>query len=148
MSYSDDGSHILLQLSLGGDANLDGKVDLLDLQTLASHWNGSANWSGGDFNYDGVVDLADLQIAACNWQVGVATPDSTPLADVLTSLGLPIVEVPEPSVVTILCLPASCADAATRACYALPPIPANRLFSIKHANAMKCRPATVAGKRS
>jgi hypothetical protein len=104
VSYSDDGSHIMLQLSLGGDANLDGMIDLLDLQALRAHWQTSSYWPGGDFNYDCVVDVADLKILACNWQIGVATPDSMPLADVLTSLGLPIVEVPEPSVMMTVAL--------------------------------------------
>jgi len=37
---------------------------------------------------------------------------------------------------------------STRACYALPLNPRIRFESIRHANAMKCSPATVAGSRS
>ncbi|QDU71332.1 dockerin type I domain-containing protein [Mucisphaera calidilacus] len=48
-----------------GDANFDGSVDLLDLSTLASHFNvEDVLWSGGDFNADGRVDLLDLSILA------------------------------------------------------------------------------------
>ncbi|QDU72829.1 hypothetical protein [Mucisphaera calidilacus] len=44
-----------------GDANLDRKVDLLDLSALASFFGlAEAGWSGGDFNADGVTDLLDL----------------------------------------------------------------------------------------
>lgn len=48
-----------------GDTNLDGFVDLDDLQSiLAAGKYGTgvaAGWSEGDFNYDGIVDLADIQ---------------------------------------------------------------------------------------
>lgn len=59
-----DGS-VTLGLAAGGDTNLDGLVDLSDLQSiLASGKYGSgapAVWAEGDFNYDGSVDLSDLQ---------------------------------------------------------------------------------------
>jgi hypothetical protein len=44
----------------GGDANLDGKINILDYvridQGLASSLTG---WSNGDFNYDGKVNILD-----------------------------------------------------------------------------------------
>jgi len=48
-----------------GDTNLDGVVDVGDLQNmLASGKYGTgaaAVWAEGDFNFDGVVDVSDLQ---------------------------------------------------------------------------------------
>ena len=55
-----------------GDANLDGKVNAADLNSLALSWRGnSAAWSDGDFNADGVVDAADLNALALNWRTDV-----------------------------------------------------------------------------
>ena len=48
-----------------GDANNDGKVDLLDLSILATWW-GTSN-TDADFNHDGTVDLLDLSILASVW---------------------------------------------------------------------------------
>lgn len=51
-----------------GDANYDGRVDLVDLITLARNWGGPPScWPWGDFNTDKVVDLADLTLLARNW---------------------------------------------------------------------------------
>ncbi|TSC93602.1 MAG: Ig [Candidatus Berkelbacteria bacterium Athens1014_28] len=52
-----------------GDINHDGRVDLLDLSIIASHWGASgAGQSGGDINSDGIVDLLDLSIVASQWE--------------------------------------------------------------------------------
>jgi hypothetical protein len=65
-----DATSILVRYTLLGDANLDRRVDVTDLGTLASHWQQSPRvFSQGDFNYDAVVDIADLGILASNWQV-------------------------------------------------------------------------------
>lgn len=55
-----------------GDANLDGKVDIVDLGILSSHWqtSSSADWSEGDFNGDGKVDIVDLGLLSTHWQDG------------------------------------------------------------------------------
>jgi hypothetical protein len=50
-----------------GDANLDRKVDVIDVLALADSWNGHAGWAGGDFNGDGVVDTLDLLLLASSW---------------------------------------------------------------------------------
>lgn len=80
--------------ALGGDANLDGAVDVSDLGALATSWQTTAGWAGGDFNNDGFVDVSDLGILATNWQVGVG---ETPL--LLSDL---ISVVPEPSSIVFL----------------------------------------------
>ncbi len=47
-----------------GDFNLDGRVSLSDLTTLATNYGGAADWYGGDTNGDGVITLADLTFLA------------------------------------------------------------------------------------
>jgi hypothetical protein len=70
---------------LGGDANLDGVVDVTDLGALATHWQQAGQWSDGDFTHDGVVNVSDLGILATNWQAGAE------------SLSAALARVPEPS---------------------------------------------------
>ncbi|HUT57756.1 MAG TPA: hypothetical protein VNA25_07875 [Phycisphaerae bacterium] len=51
-----------------GDANYDGRVDLVDLITLARNWGGPPScWPMGDFDTNKIVDLADLVLLARNW---------------------------------------------------------------------------------
>ncbi|MEN1678214.1 MAG: hypothetical protein AAGJ46_01370 [Planctomycetota bacterium] len=45
-----------------GDADLDGDVDVLDLDRLTFGWGTDAGWSYGDFNGDGTVDNSDYTI--------------------------------------------------------------------------------------
>jgi hypothetical protein len=53
-------SDTLVMYTYGGDANLDGKINILDYvridQGLAA---GLSGWSNGDFNYDGVINILD-----------------------------------------------------------------------------------------
>ena len=64
----------LLETILGtfwGDANLDGRVDAVDLNTVGLNWRGQGtSWVGGDFNGDGITDAADLNTLALNWRKG------------------------------------------------------------------------------
>ncbi len=50
-----------------GDANLDGKVDVLDLSLLATNYGTSGSWATADFNGDGVIDVLDLSLLAANY---------------------------------------------------------------------------------
>ncbi|MCS6775458.1 MAG: dockerin type I domain-containing protein, partial [Chloroherpetonaceae bacterium] len=57
---------------LGGDANGDDAVDVLDLAELITAFDssdGDPNWNEGiaDFNYDGTVDVFDLAILVQNF---------------------------------------------------------------------------------
>jgi hypothetical protein len=104
---STDPSSVLIQYTYAGDTNLDGQVDVNDLYNLASHWLATGQtWQTGDFNYDGVVNKSDLTLLARNWQAGVGNPLgsglSGSLSSVLTSLGLPQVAVPEPSMIGLV----------------------------------------------
>jgi hypothetical protein len=97
-----DSGQYFVSYTFTGDSNLDGEVDLEDLTALASHWQSTNQyWTGGDFNYDSIVNIDDLQLLANNWEAGVVNPTDPPLKDLLASLGLPPVEVPEPSIIVI-----------------------------------------------
>lgn len=51
-----------------GDVNGDGKVNILDLSVLASHYGATgATLAQGDVNGDGVVNISDLSIIAAHW---------------------------------------------------------------------------------
>jgi hypothetical protein len=96
-----DASSVLIKFTFGGDANLDGQVDVTDLGALATSWQTNAPWTGGDFNYDGFVDVSDLGILATDWQAGVGSPlGSESLQEALVELGLPAVAVPEPALLS------------------------------------------------
>ncbi len=86
-----DSTSILIKYTFGGDANLDGTVDVSDLGALATSWQSSGVWVNGDFNYDGFVDVSDLGMLATNWQ-----QSSGSLTAAMASVGLGGASVPEP----------------------------------------------------
>ncbi len=63
--------------ALGGDANLDATVDVLDLSLLATNYGSAGNWSQGDYNGDGVIDVLDLSILATNYGSSVTSSSAT-----------------------------------------------------------------------
>jgi hypothetical protein len=65
------GSQVLLRPTIAGDANLDGKVDINDLDRVFSDYYTDGDWADGDFNYDGLVDINDLDIVFSNYLVSV-----------------------------------------------------------------------------
>jgi hypothetical protein len=69
-----DSTSLLMKFTYGGDANLDGQVNLSDLGILSDNWETNGPWTSGDFNYDGFVDLGDLGILAGNWEAGTSSP--------------------------------------------------------------------------
>jgi hypothetical protein len=91
---NDDDDLQMLFDSLGtclGDANLDGVVELADLQILSDNWgNTDAYWSEGDLNGDGIVELADLQILSDYWGGTGSMPT--------------IITTPEPTTVSLLAI--------------------------------------------
>jgi hypothetical protein len=61
---------------LGGDANLDGAVDVSDLIIVAQHYNQSGTtWAQGDFDFDGHTDFYDLVILT--WNFGAVSRTAT-----------------------------------------------------------------------
>ena len=83
--------------AIGGDCNLDHKVDITDLGALATNWQQTGGWQQGDFNDDGLIDISDLGVLATNWQRGVAGPDTAmSLQQGIEAVGLPSAVIPEP----------------------------------------------------
>jgi hypothetical protein len=62
---------VTLVAALPGDADLNGKVDILDLGTLANYYDNGSNsgsgWQQGDFDQNGRVDILDLGELANNY---------------------------------------------------------------------------------
>jgi hypothetical protein len=72
-----DGSSAIVRYTYSGDANLDGRVNALDFNALASNFGGASGkfWFQGDFNYDGVTNTADFTVLASNFnQPAFASP--------------------------------------------------------------------------
>jgi hypothetical protein len=104
MGQSIDNTSVLVRLTYNGDANLDGKVNALDFNALATNFGktpGSDVWTQGDFNYDGNVNTQDFMALVGNFN---ATPLSAP--PVLGTL------VPEPAAIATIA--AICALASRR----------------------------------
>ena len=59
---------------LPGDTNLDGSVNVADLNAFGQGWLGHADsWRFGDFNADGMVDAKDLNKIGQNWLASIST---------------------------------------------------------------------------
>jgi autotransporter-associated beta strand protein len=89
-----DNTKVLVGLVYGGDANLDGKVNALDFNALATNFGQNAGnqvWTQGDFNYDGSVNTSDFTMMSLNFGKTEAAP-----APVLGAL------VPEPGTISLL----------------------------------------------
>jgi hypothetical protein len=98
-----DGSAVLVQYTLLGDATLDGVVDFNDLVKLAQNYNTTVSastqswWNHGDFTYDGVVDFNDLVKLAQNYNTslpGAAVPGAP--ASFSQDLAAAFAQAPEP----------------------------------------------------
>ncbi len=82
---------VLARYTLSGDANLDGHVNALDFNAVATNFGGTSRvWSSGDFNFDGTVNTLDFAMIALNFNAAPAA-----------SLSLGAL-VPEPSSLMVL----------------------------------------------
>jgi polysaccharide biosynthesis protein PslG len=94
---------------LPGDANLDDRVDVLDLAILAANYRKSVSggWTHADFNHDGVVDVGDLALLAANYRHSLAS-DVVPAYDGLDAEALELLSragvtvAPEPGALVLL----------------------------------------------
>jgi hypothetical protein len=69
------GTSTLLMFTWGGDANLDGKINIDDYGQIDSNVNKSGTvfgWYVGDFNYDGKINIDDYGIIDAN--IGLQGP--------------------------------------------------------------------------
>jgi hypothetical protein len=56
-------SSVLVMYTYGGDANLDGKINILDYTRIDQGLGaGLKNYTNGDFNYDGTINILDYTI--------------------------------------------------------------------------------------
>jgi hypothetical protein len=60
-----------IRYTLVGDVNLDGSVNITDVNTLVPHYNSSGDWTGGDFNYDGKVNITDANALVPNYNTSL-----------------------------------------------------------------------------
>jgi autotransporter-associated beta strand protein len=115
-----DGDAVLVRHTLRGDANLDARVDFIDLVALAQNYNnltGDRVWTQGDFTYDGVVDFNDLVALAQNYNTflpsaAAAIPGAPANFD--QELARAFAQVPEPTAAATLLLTAAACGFAPR----------------------------------
>jgi hypothetical protein len=87
------GTDTLVMYTYGGDANLDGKINIDDYGHVdTSIGIGLKGWFNGDFNYDGVINIDDYGIIDVN--IGI---QGTPFSTAGGAEGLSVVAVPEPT---------------------------------------------------
>jgi hypothetical protein len=99
-----DGTAVLVQYALAGDANLDGAVTKDDLMTVTHHMNdANAAWRQGDFDYDGRVGSGDLLILLRNYR-GPRSGDAagSVTMDAGAAAAFAQAAVPEPGAVSIV----------------------------------------------
>ncbi|MDB5322062.1 MAG: putative glycine-rich autotransporter protein [Phycisphaerales bacterium] len=106
MGATVDKSTVLTRYTLGGDLNLDGAVDFLDLARLAQSYNvtdGTRVWATGDVNYDGNTDFLDLAKMAQNYNTALPSePIPGASADFQADLAKAFAAVPEPGTISML----------------------------------------------
>ena len=75
-----DSTSVVLRYTYVGDANLDGTVNALDFNALASGFGktGGTDWHQADFNYDGTTDTQDFAALAQNFGMTFAAPSQFP----------------------------------------------------------------------
>ena len=93
--------------TLLGDANLDGKVNGIDFNLMATNFNEAVTdgWDKGDFNYDGKVNGIDFDLLAVNFnQLASQTSeaDVAALDAFAAANGISLSSVPEPATLGLL----------------------------------------------
>jgi hypothetical protein len=94
-------NQVLIKLTLAGDANLDGTVDMNDLMAVGQHLNTTGNdWAEGNFTYDpsGAVNFNDLLIVGQNLNQSM-DGGALALAGDATFIQNAVAELPEPGVI-------------------------------------------------
>jgi hypothetical protein len=90
---------ILISQELLGDANVDGKVDINDLNNVLSHFGMTTpEWTNGNFDGAATIDLTDLAAVLNNFNL--TNPNATDVG------GGAIAAAPEPASATALLIAA------------------------------------------
>jgi hypothetical protein len=90
---------VLVRYTLAGDANLDGTVNALDFNALATNYGDSGTtWVQGDYNYDGTINSEDFDLLANNYGSTIANAaiSSQPAVAALGAV------VPEPTTIGLV----------------------------------------------
>jgi len=67
-----DPTSVLVRYTYSGDANLDGSVDTIDFNLVASHFSQSgAMWDTGDFDFNGTTDTIDFNLLVSNFSLSL-----------------------------------------------------------------------------
>ncbi len=67
-----DSDAVVVKYTLAGDANLDGVVNALDFNAVATNFGLAGQWSSGDFDYNGVVGSSDFVAIAQNFGLSIS----------------------------------------------------------------------------
>jgi hypothetical protein len=89
-----DSNSLLLVPALLGDTNLDGIIDLSDLNTVLNHLGTpNTHWNQGNFDHAPTIDIADLTDVLTNLGLNVTTASQLPTTNGL----IPTTPAPEPT---------------------------------------------------
>jgi hypothetical protein len=72
------GNAVLVKFTVVGDANLNGKVDIGDYDTVLSDYGSAGNWSSGNFNFTGTVGIGDYDAILSNYGKSLSTYVAAP----------------------------------------------------------------------
>ena len=98
------GTDTLVMYTYGGDANLDGKINVDDYGKIDFNVPlGVAGWANGDFNYDGKINVDDYGIIDFN--VGIQGPPFSSESSASSASSANLTAVPEPGFIATLLLP-------------------------------------------
>src|SRR5207248_3818742 len=93
------GADTLVMYTYGGDANLDGKIDISDYGRIDFNIPlAVSGWFNGDFNYDGKIDISDYGIIDFNVGIQGAAFDTG------ASATPQVASVPEPGSVSLMAI--------------------------------------------
>ena len=83
----------ILPAPLPGDASLDGRVSLIDLDILGKHYRqaGDWGWRDADFSGDGMVTLTDLDILGRNYGTDISSEPASQAIPEPATLGLLVI---------------------------------------------------------
>ena len=113
-----DSNSILIAPELLGDTNIDGKVDITDLNTLLNNFGtATPNWTSGNFDNAPTIDLTDLSYVLNNFGLTYANFSTTPVS------GGGSEAVPEPASLALLSIAAIVALSRRRPDISLPSTP-------------------------